>query len=143
MPITAQELRRLTIAGVIALAVLVAYWALWYAARGVVQSDDSHAYYDFENAFPLADAWLGACVLLAVRAVRSGRPSALLWLLTGGGAGVYLFCMDVLYDLEHGIYATGAGGIIELGINLLTLGFSLWFLRWSWTRRDALLSSPG
>jgi hypothetical protein len=147
VPITPQELRRLTIAGVIALTVLVAYWTLWYLARGVVRSDDTPAYYDFENAFPLADAWLGACVLLAVRAVRRGSPTALLWLLTGGGAGGYLFCMDVLYDLEHDIYATGAGGVIELGVNLLTLGFSAWFLRWAWTRRDALLagelSSPG
>ena len=142
MPITAQELRRLTIAGVIALTVLVAYWALWYTARDVVQSDSTHAYYDFENAFPLADGWLGLCVLLAVRAVRKGQPAALFWLLTGGGAGVYLFCMDVLYDLEHGIYATGAGGLIELFINLLTLGFSVWFLRWAWARRDALLDRP-
>ena len=140
---TTQEVRRLTVAGVIALTVLVAYWALWYTARDVVRSDTTASYYDFENAFPLADAWLGVCVLLAVRAVRLGRPTALLWLLTGGGAGVYLFCMDVLYDLEHDIYATGAGGIIELGINLLTLGFSAWFLRWAWGRRDALLSSPG
>jgi hypothetical protein len=144
---TPRELSRLTFAGAFALVVLVAYWSLWYLARDVVESDSTHAYYDFENAFPLADAWLGLCVLLAVRDVRRQRPTALLWLLTGGGAGVYLFCMDVLYDLEHGIYATGAGGIIELGINLLTGGFSVWFLRWAWTRRDALLaggvSSPG
>jgi len=140
---TTRELHRLTIAGVIALTVLVAYWVLWYTARDVVQSDHTHAYYDFENAFPAADAWLGLCVLLALRAVRAGRPTALFWLLAGGGAGVYLFCMDVLYDLEHGIYAKGAGGLAELGINLLTLGLSAWFLRWAWARRDALLSSPG
>ena len=140
---TTKERRKLTWAAVVALSVLVSYWALWYLARDVVRSDDTHAYYDFENAFPLADAWLGACVLLAVRAVRAGRPTALLWLLTGGGAGVYLFCMDVLYDVEHGIYATGAGGVVELAINLLTLGLSVWFLRWAWVRRDALLSSPG
>ena len=143
MPITPQELRRLTIAGVVAVAVLVAYWSLWYVAREVVQSDTTPAYVDFENAFPLADAWLGLCVLMALVTVRRGRPAALFWLLTGGGAGVYLFGMDVLYDLEHGIYAKGAGGVVELGINLLTLGFSVWFLRWAWSRRDALLSSPG
>ncbi|MFN2540363.1 MAG: hypothetical protein ABR549_19715 [Mycobacteriales bacterium] len=143
MPISAQEVRRLSIAGLVALSVLVAYWTLWFTARELVRSDDTQAYYDFENAFPAADAWLGACVLLAVRAVRRGRPAALLWLLTGGGAGIYLFCMDVLYDLEHGTYGSGAGGLLELGINLLTLAFSVWFLRWAWLRRDALLSSPG
>ena len=141
MPITAQELRRLTLAAGIALTVLVAYWTLWFAARDVVRSDDTSAYYDFENAFPLADAWLGLCVLLAVRAVRRGRPTALLWLLTGGGAGVYLFCMDVLYDLEHGIYGKGAGGVIEAGINVVTLVFSLVVLRWSWTEREQILAS--
>jgi hypothetical protein len=147
MPITEQEVRRVTVAGVIALSVLITYWVLWFGPRDVVRRADTQAYVDFENAFPAADAWLGACVLLAVRAVRRRRPTALLWLLTGGGAGVYLFCMDVLYDLEHGSYATGAGGLIELGVNLLTLGFSAWFLRWAWLRRDALLdgrvSSPG
>jgi hypothetical protein len=143
MPITPAEVRRLSLAAVIALCVLVAYWVLWYTARDVVQSDSTPAYYDFENAFPLADAWLGTCVLLALVSVRRRRPMALFWLLTGGGAGVYLFGMDVLYDLEHGVYGKGAGGIVELGINLLTLGFSAWFLRWAWARRDGLLSSPG
>ncbi len=142
-PITPAEIRRLTRAGAVALAVLVAYWTLWYVARDVVASDHTPAYQDFENAFPLADAWLGACVVLAVRDVRGGRPTGLLWLLAGGGAGVYLFGMDLLYDLEHGIYATGPGGVIELAINLLTLGLSVWFLRWAWTRRDALLRTPG
>ena len=140
---TPRELRRLTISAVIALAVLVLYWTLWFTARDLVQSDDTHAYFDFENAFPAADAWLGLCVLLALRDVHRQRPTALLWLLAGGGAGIYLFFMDVLYDLEHGIYAKGAGGIVELGINLLTLGLSTWYLRWAWTRREALLSSPG
>lgn len=134
-----RELRRLTAAATVALVVLVAYWALWFTARSVVASDDSPEYVAFENAFPMADAWLAVCVLLAVRAARTRRPSALLWLLAGGGAGVYLFCMDVLYDLQHGTYASSAGGLVELGINLLTLGLSVAFLRWAWRRRDALL----
>jgi hypothetical protein len=140
-PITAEEQRRLTLAGGVALAVLVAYWTLWFTARSVVASDTTRAYHDFENAFPAADAWLGLCVLLAVRAVRAGRSTGLFWLLAGGGAGLYLFAMDVLYDLEHGIYAKGAGGLIELGVNLLTLGLSSWFLRWAWRRRGALLAN--
>ena len=141
-PLTRAELRRLTLAGGVAIAVLIAYWTLWFAARDVVASAHTQAYVDFENAFPLADAWLGLCVLLAVISVHRRRPTALLWLLAGGGAGVYLACMDVLYDLQHGIYATGAGGVVELAINVLTVGLSTWFLRWSWRRRDAL-TTPG
>ena len=138
-PLSTAEQRRLALAGGVAVAVLIVYWALWFTARDVVASAHTQAYVDFENAFPLADAWLGGCVL---RAVRRQRPTALLWLLAGGGAGVYLACMDVLYDLEHDIYATGAGGLIELAINVLTVGLSVWFLRWSWLRRDALMT-PG
>ena len=68
-------------------------------------------------------------------------PMALFWLLAGGGAGLYLFGMDVLYDLENGIWwNSGAGGVIELVINVVTLAVSIWLLRWAWTRRHALLA---
>lgn len=113
--VTERELRRLTGAGVLALVVLCAYWTLWFTARSVVASSTTAAYVEFEDAFPLADAWLGVATLLSVRAVRAGRATALLWLLTAGGAGIYLFCMDVLYDLEHGIYAAGAAGSSSWG----------------------------
>ena len=66
------------------------------------------------------------------------RRAALFWLLTGGGAGIYLFCMDVPYDLEHGIWANDANGVVELVINLVTLALSVFVLRWTWVRRHAL-----
>ena len=139
-----EAVRRLILAMLgIAIAIDIAYWTIWFLDRDVLASEHTQAYYDFENAFPLADAWLGLCVLLALRAAHRSSPTVLLWLLAGGGAGVYLFSMDVLYDVEHGIYATGAGGLVELAINLLTLGLSVWFLRWAWSRREVLLSSPG
>lgn len=50
--------------------------------------------------------------------------------------------MDVLYDLEHGVWAKGGNGLVELAINLLTLVLSLTVVRWAWMRRDALLASP-
>ena len=55
-------------------------------------------------------------------------------------AGSDLGTLDVLYDLEHSIYTSGAGGVIELGINVLTLALSVWFARWAWRRRHALLA---
>jgi len=62
-------------------------------------------------------------------------------LLAGGGAGLYLFGMDVLYDLQHGVWGKGANGIIELVINLLTLGLSLSVLRRAWVHRTELLTT--
>jgi len=47
--------------------------------------------------------------------------------------------MDVLYDLEHGIWGQGAGGALEVAITALTLAGSAGVLRWAWRRRAALL----
>jgi hypothetical protein len=119
----------------------VAYWVVWFADRSFVASNHRSAYYEFENAFPLADGWLALCCVAALVALRRRSPLALLWLLLGAGAGFYLFGMDVLYDLEHGIWwSSGAGGLVELLINLLTAVVSAFFIRWTWSRRTALLS---
>jgi hypothetical protein len=124
----------------IAIAIDIAYWVTWFARRSWVASDTTDAYYAFENAFPLADAWLGAACLSAWLALGRRRPTALLWLLCAGSAGFYLFGMDMLYDLENGIYSKGASGVIEAAINVLTLAFSVIVLRWAWRHRDALLA---
>ncbi|HEX4126312.1 MAG TPA: hypothetical protein VHX67_01895 [Acidimicrobiales bacterium] len=58
----------------------------------------------------------------------------------GGGAGLYLFAVDVLYDVQHGVRGKGANGVVELVINVVTLALSLFVLRWTWVRRDALLA---
>jgi len=125
---------------VIAIALDVAYWSIWFTNRDWIASEHNHAYYEFENAFPLADLWLGLACLLALVTLRAGRPSALLWLLSAGSAGLYLFCMDFLYDVENGIFTKGGGGAFEAVIVALTLFFSVTILRWSWRHRGELLS---
>lgn len=124
----------------VAILVDVVYWTLWFTDRDAIASRHTGAYYDFENAFPLADLWLGiACAAALVTFVRR-QTAALFWLLAAGAAGLYLGCMDLLYDLEHGIFAEGAGGAIEAGIVVLTWVFSLTLLTWSWRHRGELLS---
>ena len=133
--------RRVTSILAIVIVLDVAYWVAWYADRSLVASNTRPAYYEFENAFPLADGWLAICCLGALLALRARSATALLWLLMAAGAAVYLFGMDVLYDLEKGIWwSSGAGGVIELAINLLTAGVSGWFLWWTWQHHEALLA---
>jgi len=124
---------------VAAIAIDVAYWSTWFTSRDTLASEHRAAYYEFENAFPLADAWLGLACLLALVCLRQGRPAAHFWLVCAGSAGLYLFGMDFLYDVEHGIFTAGGGGAIEAVIVAVTLVFSLTVLRFAWTRRDALL----
>lgn len=126
----------------LAVAILldVAYWTIWFTQRDWIASEHTQAYYEFENAFPLADAWLGVACLLALLTLRQRRPSALLWLVCAGSAGLYLFGMDFLYDVENGIFAKGGGGAFEAVIVALTLFFSVTVLTWSWRHRGELLS---
>jgi hypothetical protein len=118
----------------------IAYWSIWFAHRDWIASEQTQAYVDFENAFPLADLWLGLACLLALVTVVRRRPTALLWLVATGAAGLYLGCMDLLYDLEHDIFAKGGGGAFEAVIVAITWIFSITVLRFAWTRRGELLA---
>ena len=124
----------------VAAAIVVLYWVAWYAHRSLVASEHTVPYLQFEGAFPLADGWVTLCLVAGAASLLAVRRGALFWLLAGGGAGIYLFCMDVLYDLQHAIWGKGANGVVELGINLLTLGLSVSVLRWTWSRREGLLA---
>jgi hypothetical protein len=138
---TVGERERRVMAGVLlGAAALIAYWVARLAHRSLVASETGVAYTQFEDAFPLADGWLALCLVAASFCLATARRAALFWLLAGGGAGLYLFGMDVLYDLQHGVWGKGANGLVELAINVLTLGLSLFVLRWTWVRRDALLA---
>jgi hypothetical protein len=117
----------------------VAYWVLWMADRGVVATAHTAQYVSFEQAFPLADAWLLAALLASAAQPFRRRPSAIVWVFVVGGAGVYLAALDILYDLQHGIYGSPHGGVLELGINLVTAVSSVGILTFGWRFRHALL----
>jgi hypothetical protein len=139
--VTFPRRRLVVVLLVLAALIVVAYWTVWYSRRSWVASSTDSSYEDFENAFPLADAWLAVTALLAARALHRRLPSALLWLLSAGSAGMYLACMDVLYDLQHGIWWDGGGGgLVELAINLITLAGSVAGLVLGWRYRADLLA---
>jgi hypothetical protein len=115
--------------------IMIAFWAAWFGHRSLVASSNSDVYIGFENSFPAPDAWLTLCLLGAGISLRKRKSLALLWLLLAAGAGGYLFFIDVAFDLEHGIWTSGAGGLIELGINLLTVTLTAAIIRWTWRNR--------
>ena len=134
-----KERRSMAVLLMAAVGLMAAYWVAWFTHRSLVASETSVPYLQFEEAFPLADGWLALCMMAAAFCLLTFRRAALFWLLAGGGAGLYLFGMDVLYDLEHGVWGKGANGATELAINLLTLALSLFVLRWSWVHHAELL----
>jgi hypothetical protein len=137
VPGTAQT--RLALLLVTISAITALYWILWFTDRSLLASETTKSYYQFENAFPLADGWWVIAMLAAAWGLVRRRAWALGWLLISGGAGLYLFCMDVLYDAEHGIWTKGVGGGIEAVINVATLVINIAILRWAWRWRSLLL----
>jgi hypothetical protein len=139
-----ERWRRPVVAGLVGAAILiVAFWVLWWADRSLIASRTSRAYYAFEEGFQLADGWLLLTVLAAAVALARRRGAALVWLIAAGSAGLYLLGMDLYYDLGHGIYASGTGGVIELLIDLLLAAGSVAVLWWAWVARQALLGPSG
>ncbi len=129
--------------GVVATA---AYWVIWFGVnREWLASAHTDSYYAFENSFPAADAWMTLAGLGATIALLRRRASALLWSLAAGSISVYLGLLDVLFDLENGIYRSGdtGGVIVEIVINLLTLSMGAVVLVWAWSKRKEIAAFSG
>ncbi len=134
--------RRLII-GVLAAAacMIAAYWIVWFFVdRSLLATESRPAYYEHEQSFVLGDSWLALCCVLGAIALVRRRPAALFWVLAAGASGLYLGCMDALYDVSRNDwFGAGAAGYVELGIVLLTWGLSIVLMIWAWRNRDAIL----
>lgn len=128
------------ILGVIIFGVLatLAYWVVWFGIdREILASAHTDSYYAFENSFPVADLWMVGCGAAAIAALLRRRASALLWIIAAGAISIYLGLLDVLFDLENGIYrSSDSGGVmVEIAINVLTLAFGMVIIIWAWRAR--------
>ena len=142
-----RGLRFIIGAMVFAVVIDVAYWVIWYGIdRNILASSQAASYFTFENAFPAADAWLAITLAIGAWGLARRRPWGLLSALLAGGAGIYLGCMDVLFDLENGIYLVPRGGdpsavLIEITINVLTFGLGFGILVYVWRHRIWFLNA--
>lgn len=104
------------------------YWIIFFGAGNVTPSP-SDCGYKFELAFPAADLWMAAAAALAAigigRGARWGRAMA----LVTAGAVLYLAAMDILFDIENGVYLIArAQTVVEALINVSCLGFGAYLL---------------
>lgn len=124
----------------IATILVVAFWVVWFFVdRSLLATETGQGYIEHEQSFVLADAWLGLCTAAATLTLWRRHPSALLWLLTGGGAGLFLGAMDALYDVSRNDwFGAGGAGYTEFGIVLITWTLSIGLMTWAWRNRKAL-----
>lgn len=110
--------------------VTVAYW-VDYFVRGTVQADQEEWYLRFERAFPAADGWMSACSVIAAVGLLRGEPYGVGFGLVAGGALVFLGLLDVLFDLQNGLYRLlpRSGQMwAELVINVWSLALGGWLV---------------
>lgn len=122
--------RKLVVTCYVLAAVIALYWTAWFSRRSLVATEATPVYVNFEQAFPLADGFIVVFLLLSARALGQRSSSALLFLLLG--------IMDVLFDLEHGIWSRGVNGVVELAINVVTFAAAIVLARWVWFHRHEL-----
>jgi hypothetical protein len=105
--------------------ITVAYWADYFTSAEVAVVP-ARWYTAFESSFPVADAWMALCSLLAgIGILRNGARAGRLALLAGS-AMLYLGAMDVTFNLENGLYPlarTANAMRFEMLINAWSLGF--------------------
>jgi len=112
-----------------------AYWLAYFGWGGVRTGKDA-VYVAFENAFPLADAYMAACYLAAGAKLWRGRPGAVLLGIAGGSAMVFLGFLDVLFNLQHGKYADMTPAMaVETAINAYCLSFGPYTILRLWRAR--------
>lgn len=141
-----RHTRLVAVVMLLAALIIIAYWLIWFGGgRALLASSQTASYFAFENAFPAADAWIVVTLLVGAIGLLRGRSWGLLSSLLAGGAGIYLGCMDVLFDLENHIYlvqpGTDIGAVItEIVINILTFSLSIFVISSVWRQRQWLLS---
>ena len=124
-----------------AACMIAAYWLVWFFVdRSLLATESRPAYYEHEQSFVVADAWLALCCVFGAVALASRHPAALFWIVAGGASGLYLGCMDALYDVtRNDWFGAGASGYVELGIVILTWAISIALMGWAWRNRGAIL----
>ena len=116
----------------------IAYWVayFWFGAG---QTGDDPGYVAFENAFPLADAYMAVAYLVAAHLLVRGRVAAVAVGIAAGSAMVFLGLMDTLFNLQHGQYAIRTPEMAtEIAINVVCLVFGPWTMVRLWSARRRL-----
>ena len=116
----------------------ILYWVAFFTS-GAVQATDHPCYLVFERAFPAADAWTAFAAIVAGTALWRRRAHAVLFGIAAGSGFVFLGLMDVLYNLEHGMYAVRTPEMAsETLINVVCLTLGPVAMAYCWLRRRVL-----
>jgi hypothetical protein len=103
------------------------YWIVFFTSGAVHVRNDA-TYIAFEQAFPLADAWMATCALLGAIGLWRRRS----W-------GLLCGLLDVLFNLNEGNYAMASVAMnLEISINVALLAGGMLLIVFLWSHRQVL-----
>jgi hypothetical protein len=117
------------------------YWIAFFTVPEAIQARPGDpVYLAFERAFPLADAWLVVAAILGAIGLWKMRDWGFLFSLLAGSAAIFLGLMDLLFDLENGIFVPLTGeALTELAIVVLLLVLGPFSILATWRQRGLFL----
>ena len=140
-----RDINIVIVIGIFAVIMTAAYWLLWFAVPGVVQSrmpgDPSFAIYSgYELAFPLPDAFMATAALIGVIGLWKMKDWGFLSMLLAAGGAIFLGLEDLLFDLENQMFAPfGSAAAFELAIVLLIMSLGPIMTVLLWKHRKELI----
>ncbi len=114
-------------------ALTIVFWFLFLFVPGSVQSSDERCYMVFEKSFVAADLWMSIAFFLSAYFLYHADAAGVLWGIVAGGTFVFLGLMDVLYNIENGMYKKiNSGMVFEILINLTSIIFGGFTIIYVW-----------
>jgi uncharacterized membrane protein (DUF2068 family) len=113
------------------------YWYRHFMGGSDAIATNAHWYTTFESSFPVADAWMTACAVLAGIGLWLGRSWGARFGLMAASAFFYLAAMDITFNIENGMYVLFASNEAiryEVLINAICIILGTWTLIVSWRR---------
>jgi len=126
---------------VFAAVATVLYWIAFFTMPEAIQTRPGDpVYLAFELAFPLADSWLVVAATLGAIGLWKMRDWGFLFTLLAGSAAIFLGLMDLLFDLENGIFVPLTfEALTELAIVVLLLSLGPFAIVATWRQRHLFL----
>lgn len=110
---------------------LILFWTLYFARVISHAADPVTA--QFESAFPLADGFLAAMLLIAGVGLLRGRPIGLFSLIGAAAMTLYLGLLDLTFYANQGFFiSTNPDAVFQGVITLCCLGGGFLGLLFGW-----------
>lgn len=111
----------------------IIFWILFLFVPNSVQSSNERCYMVFQKSFIAADLWMSIAFFLSAYYLYHHNPVGVLWGIVAGGTFVFLGLMDILYNIENGMYKhINTGMFFEILINLVSIIFGAYTIFYTW-----------